>query len=192
MRNWFRKYGILCIVILFILIWSTTVWFVAVHHTKKVVTETLSAQYETEYEARMVAFKEEVIALNTPTEDEVLAAQIKSEADCIARLIGPFATKQMKQTVIWNVLARVDSPFYPNTVDAVVNQADQWMFYSKTNPIRDDDVELVMEQLQKWHEGRYPKGFNNTLVYGAWSPNDYYLFDDWNKGFGTTVWRYEE
>ena len=188
MHKWFRKYGILCIVILFVLVWSTVVWLIAARYTKKEVTESLTAQYET----RMEAFREEVIALNTPTEDEVLAAQIKSEADCIARLVGPFATKQMKQTVVWNVLARVDSPFYPNSIDEVVNQADQWMFYSKTNPIRDDDVELVMEQLQKWHEGRYPRGFSNTLVYGAWSSNDYYLFDDWNKGFGTIVWRYEE
>ena len=98
-------------------------------------------------------------------------AAMDQEADAIARVIGTMSTKRMKLTMMWNILVRVDSPFYPNSVSEVVAQPQQWMFYDEKNPIREDDKQLVLEQLKLWHEGRYPKTKNKkeakTNEYGS-------------------------
>lgn len=190
--TFFRKNGILCVALLFVVVWSTIVWFVSAWHTKAKVTQSLTTKYDVEYEQKMADFAAEVVALNTPTEDEVLQAQIRKEADCIARAIGTMSTKQMKLSMLWNILMRVDSPYYPNTVEEVVSQPSQWMFYKESNPIRDDDVALAVEQLKLWHEGRYPAGLSATFVYGEWSEHDYVLRDSWDKNWKTNYWRFPE
>lgn len=187
-----RRYGILCTALIFLLAWSTLVWITAYREAAIKVTEELSAEYAHEYELALKAYISRWEDEHAPTADEELEAQIRREADCIARAIGPMKTQQMKQTMVWNILARVDSPYYPDTVDEVVNQPKQWMFYDENNPIREDDVELALEQLRRWHEGRYPARFDSSLVYGKWSQNDYVLFDNWSQGMGTKTWRYGE
>lgn len=187
-----RRYGILCTALIFLLAWSTLVWITAYREASIKVTEELTAEYDHEYELAMNVFIERWEADHAPTADEEMEAQIRAEADCIARAIGPMKTQQMKQTMLWNILARVDSPYYPDTVAEVVNQPSQWMFYSEDNPIREDDVAIALEQLRLWHEGRYPARFDSSLVYGKWSTNDYVLFDDWSQGMGTKTWRYGE
>ena len=119
-------------------------------------------------------------------------AALNQEADAIARAIGPMVTKRMKQTMIWNILCRVDNPAYPNTVQEVIAQPQQWMFYTESNPIREDDRTLALEQLELWHEGRYPAGLSATYVYGEWSQTDYVLRDRWEKDSTTNYWRMPE
>lgn len=187
-----RRHGILCTALIFLIAWSALVWITAYREASIKVKEELTAEYEREYAAKEAAFIEAWTAEHTPSEDEELEAQIRKEADCIARAIGPMKTQQMKQTMVWNILARVDSPYYPDSVDEVVNQPKQWMFYSEDNPIREDDVAIALEQLRLWHDGRYPARFDSSLVYGKWSSNDYVLFDDWSQGMGTKTWRYGE
>ena len=187
-----RRYGITCTALIFLLAWSTLVWITAYREASIKVTEELTTEYDHEYELALKAYIDRWEAEHTPTEDEEMEAQIRAEADCIARAIGPMKTQQMKQTMVWNILARVDSPYYPDTVEEVVNQPKQWMFYDESNPIREDDVELALEQLRNWHEGRYPARFDSSLVYGKWSQNDYVLFDNWSQGMGTKTWRYGE
>ncbi len=126
------------------------------------------------------------------TGDASLQAAMDEESDAIARVIGTMTTKRMKQTMIWNILVRVDSPFYPNNVKDVVGQPQQWMFYDEKNPIRDDDKQLALEQLKLWHEGRYPAGLSANYVYGEWSTNDYVLRDNWEKNSKTNYWRFPE
>ena len=187
-----RRYGILCTALIFLFAWSALVWITAYREASIKVTEELTAEYDHEYELKEAAFIEAWTAEHTPSEDEELEAQIRKEADLIARAIGPMKTQTMKLTMLWNILARVDSPYYPDTVEEVIAQPKQWMFYDENNPIREDDVELAMDQLRNWHEGRYPARFDSSLVYGQWSQNDYVLFDNWSQGMGTKTWRYGE
>ena len=188
----FRKYGILTIILLAVVIWTAAVWLIASAHAKSVTTAKLTAKYEKEYADKVQAFEKELIAANTPTEDEQLARQISKEADIIAKAIGTMNTKQMKLSMLWNILMRVDSPYYPNSVSEVVNQPSQWMFYKDSNPIRDDDVALAKEQLALWHAGRYPAGLSDTFVYGQWSEHDYVLRDTWEQNYKTKYWRFPE
>lgn len=187
-----RNNGILLIAVIILIAWTALVWCVSGAVKGKKVTEKLTEEYETIYEQRMQAFTEEIVAMNTPTEDEVLERQIHKEADEIARAIGTMNSKRQKLSMLWNILMRVDSPYYPNTVTEVVNQPKQWMFYDPKNPVRDDDVDLALEQLRLWHEGRYPAGLSSTFVYGEWSEHDYVLRDTWEKNYKTNYWRMPE
>ena len=126
--------------------------------------------------------------------DGSMQAEIEREADAIAPVIAKMATKRMKQTEVWNILMRVDSPFYPDSVEEVVSVPNQWTFFDPTekNPIKDDDRKLAIEQLKLWHDGRYPAGLTVEHVYGEWSSNDYVLRNTWEKTSKTEYWRMPE
>lgn len=187
-----RNNGILLIVIVVLIVWTALVWIISAAVSTKKTTKELTAKYDNEYELKYQAFQDELIELSTPSPDEVLENQIRKEADEIARVIGTMKSKRQKQSMLWNILMRVDSPYYPNTVTEVVNQPSQWMFYDSKNPVRDDDVNLALEQLRLWHEGRYPAGLSSTFVYGEWSEHDYVLRDTWDKTYKTHYWRFPE
>lgn len=187
-----RNNGILLIVIVVLIVWTALVWIISAAVSTKKTTKELTAKYDNEYELKYQAFQDELIELSTPSPDEVLENQIRKEADEIARVIGTMKSKRQKQSMLWNILMRVDSPYYPNTVTEVVNQPSQWMFYDSKNPVRDDDVNLALEQLRLWHEGRYPAGLSSTFVYGEWSEYDYVLRDTWDKSYKTNYWRMPE
>jgi hypothetical protein len=187
-----RKYGILLIVVLSFIFWTLMMWLIASGITKARVTNALTQKYDIEYETRINKYIADLEAANTPTEDEYLQRQIRMEADYLARVIGTMSTKQMKLSMLWNILMRVDSPYYPNTVKEVIEQPDQWMFYNESNPIRQNDVSLAIEQLKLWHDGRYPSNLSSSYVYGEWSEHDYVLRDTWDKSSKTNYWRYQE
>lgn len=188
----FRNHGIAIVAFVTLMLWTCCVALIAGRRVRTKTEERLSAQYAAEYEAKLQAYIDEQEAMRRTVGDESLRAQMEREADAIARAVGPMKTKNMKLTMCWNILARVDSPFYPDTVEDVVNQPQQWMFYDAGNPIRDDDRELVLEQVKLWHEGRYPAKFTNEFVYAEWSSNDYQLRDTWEKTSRTEYWRYPE
>lgn len=190
--KFFRKNGILLVGLAALIAWTGIVWVIAGATATKKTTKTLTEKYDRDYELRMQAFQDELVELNTPTPDQQLEKQIRQEADEIARAIGTMNSKRMKQSMLWNILMRVDSPYYPNTVKEVVRQPSQWMFYNEGNPVRDDDVNLALEQLRLWHEGRYPAGLSSTFVYGEWSEHDYVLRDTWDKTYKTNYWRMPE
>ena len=190
--KFFRQYGILTIAVLLFIFWTLIVWFISAHTATVKTTNTLTKKYDLEYEIKMDNYMAEIEAANTPTEDEYLQRQIRNEADCIAKAIGMMNTKQMKLSMLWNILMRVDSPYYPNTVKEVVEQPSQWMFYSDSNPIRNNDVSLAIEQLRLWHEGRNPSNLSNKYVYGEWSEHDYILRDTWDKTSSTRYWRFPD
>ena len=187
-----RRHGILAAAVLALILWTVAIWIISGAVSTRRTTKALTAKYDAEYETRMEAFKNELIEINTPTEDEVLERQIRKEADEIARAIGTMSSKRQKLSMLWNILMRVDSPYYPDTVSDVVNQPQQWMFYDSRNPVRDDDVNLALEQLRLWHAGRYPAGLSATFVYGEWSEHDYVLRDRWEKDYKTNYWRMPE
>ena len=187
-----KNNGILLLGIIVLIVWTALIWIIAGSISTKKTTKELTEKYDHDYELKYQAFQDELIELNTPTKDETAERQIRKEADEIARVIGTMKTKRMKQTMLWNILMRVDSPYYPDTVEEVIAQPQQWMFYDPKNPVRDDDVNLALEQLRLWHDGRYPAGLSSTFVYGEWSENDYVLRDRWEKDYRTTYWRMPE
>lgn len=189
-----RRYGILLAALALFAGWSWGISAVTAHRVEKEVTERLSAQYAAEYEARMEAYISQQEAIKRVLGDGSMQAQMEREADAITQVVGKMKTKRMKLSETWNILMRVDSPFYPNTVEEVVFVPGQWMFFEPDgkNPIRDDDRALVLEQVKLWHEGRYPAGLTANFVYGEWSENDYVLRNKWEKDSTTEYWRFPE
>lgn len=192
MTRFIRRHGITVAALALLAAWTLCVSSISKHNARVETEERLSAQYAAEYEAKLQAYIDEQEAISRKSGDESLQAQMDSEADALARAIGPMSTKRMKQSMIWNILVRVDSPLYPDTVEGVIAQPQQWMFYDAENPIRDDDRDLAREQVERWHEGRYPAGLTVEHVYGEWSGDDYVLRDTWEKTSTTNYWRMPE
>ena len=186
--NFIKRNGVL-IIVLIVLLADTGI---TAGVTRKNVTEELTAQYDVEYEAKIEAFQQEWMRDHFITGEDSLNLAMDQEADEIARAIGQMKTKRMKLSMTWNILVRVDNPSYPNNVRDVVNQPQQWMFYNEDNPIREDDKQLVLEQLKLWHDKRYPAGLTSAFIYGEWSDNDYVLRDSWEKNSKTNYWRFPE
>lgn len=193
-KRFIRKNGILLIVILALTVWTWMTCTIAAHNARVETEERLSAQYSAEYEAKIQAFYDAQEAAKAAENEALISAQaqMEREADALARLIGTMKTKRMKGAMLWNVLTRVDSPSYPDSVEEVIEQPSQWMFYSESNPIREDDRQFALEQLAVWHDGRYPAGLSSAFVYGEWSENDYVLRDSWDKNSRTNYWRFPE
>lgn len=189
-----RQYGILLAALALFAGWSWGISAVTARRVEKEVTERLSTQYAAEYEARMEAYISQQEAIERVLGDGSMQAQMEREADAITQVVGKMKTKRMKLSETWNILMRVDSPFYANTVEEVVFVSGQWMFFEPDgkNPIRDDDRALVLEQVKLWHEGRYPAGLTADFLYGEWSENDYVLRNKWEKDSTTEYWRFPE
>lgn len=126
--------------------------------------------------------------------DDSLQTAMDAEAEALAKLLYGYRNNSTRdrKTLIWCVLARVDSKAYPGSVEAVIAQPQQWMFYSDGNPVRQDDKDLALEQLQAWHDGRYPAGFSDDFVYAEWSQSDVALRNTWEKDSSTSWWRMPE
>ena len=189
-----RKHGIALIALALLAIWTVVTCSIAAHNARVKTTEQLTAQYSAEYDAKIQAFYDAQDAAKAAEQEALLSAQaqMEREADALARLIGTMKTKRMKGAMLWNVLARVDNPAYPGSVEEVIEQPSQWMFYSESNPIREDDRQFALEQLAIWHDGRYPAGLSTDFVYGEWSENDYVLRDSWDRNSRTNYWRFPE
>lgn len=162
------------------------------HRVRKETEDRLAAEYAAQLEAYKAEQARQIQAEYFLTGEASREAAMNQEADAIARAIGPMKTKRMKMTMCWNILARVDNPAYPGSVKEVVEQPQQWMFYTADNPIREDDREIALRQLRMWHEGRYPSGLTAEMVYAEWSENDYVLRDTWEKTSSTNYWRMPE
>lgn len=189
-----QRHGIAAICVILLAIWTAAACGIATHNAKVKTAEELTARYEAEYDQRIQEFydAQEAAAREQNAALQSAQAQMEREADALARLIGTMKTKRMKQTMIWNALVRVDNPNYPGSVEEVIAQPQQWMFYDPKNPIRDDDRQLALEQLQIWHDGRYPAGLDKTFIFGEWSENDYVLRNTWDKNSATLYWRMPE
>lgn len=188
--NFLKRHGVTLAVLVFLSLWTFTTSTIAAHNARVDTVQRLEA----EYEAKIQAFYDEQAAAKIANDAALqeAQAQMEREADALARLIGTMRTRRMKSTMLWNVLVRVDNPNYPNSVEEVIAQPLQWMFYDPANPIREDDRDLALEQLALWHDGRYPAGLSREFVYGEWSENDYVLRNTWDKNSATLYWRFPE
>lgn len=195
-ERFLKRYGPALVFILVLAVYTVSLCCVTGsivrHNTEAEVTERVTHEMQARFQAYLDEQKEQESARYFLSGDASREAALNQEADAIARAIGPMSTKRQKQTMIWNILVRVDSPFYPDTVEEVIAQPQQWMFYDEKNPIREDDRTLALEQLKLWHEGRYPAGLSTTYVYGEWSQTDYVLRDKWEKDSSTNYWRMPE
>lgn len=172
-------------------------WAVAIYTEKRVtkeVTASVTAELRQGFQKYLDEMERQRMASGLLTGEASLQAAMEDEAKAIAKLLYGYRNNSLRdrKTLIWCVLARVDSNAYPNTVEAVVDQAKQWMFYQSNNPVRPDDQELAMEMLKEWHDGKYPAGFSSEFVYAEWSAHDIALRNEYKTSSKTKYFRYPE
>ena len=109
------------------------------------------------------------------------AAVMDREAEDIARVLYgmQYNSDAGLKSAVWCVLNRVDNRLYPDTVQGVCEQEQQWVGYYDTNPVLSNLKELALEQVKVWHSGVRPMGSN--FVYLEWSPKEIVLRDNYNN-----------
>jgi len=119
-------------------------------------------------------------------------AFINQEIDASARLAARMSNDVQKGGIICNALARVMNKAYPGTMQEVIAQPEQWMFYSEDNKFSTHDREIAEKILRAYYEeGIVPTGLTEDFVYGSWSESDYVLRNTWDFGTATRTWRYQ-
>jgi hypothetical protein len=102
-------------------------------------------------------------ALNTGKVTPTAAPQLigdaapytQKETEMMARLIygeaGGIAYDMERAAVAWCVLNRLDDDRYPDTIAEVITQPHQFYGYDATNPLRDEDLALAKDVLNRYY-----------------------------------------
>ena len=198
LEPFWKKYMILIILCICLPIWTAAACLITGtivrRNTEAEVTDRLNHEWRGRIQSYLDEQEQQRMASSLLTGEESRQAAMDAEADAIARLLYGYRNNSLRdrKTLIWCVLMRTDNGAYPNTVEAVIDQEQQWMFYSEENPVRQDDRDLALEQLQAWHEGRYPSGLATDYVYAEWTQSDIVLRNTWEKNSRTGYWRMPE
>ena len=126
-----------------------------------------------EYEAR----------LNTPIEEDTYNA----EAEYIAKLLygqARYNSPEVQKAIAWLIINRVESPYYPNSVQEVVEQPSQWMGYNDNNIIEDRLYEVALTAVNDWHNGAH-RPFSSDFLYMVWASDEITLRTTFEETRGT-------
>ena len=126
-----------------------------------------------EYEAR----------LNTPIEED----NYNAEAEYIAKLLygqARYNSPEAQKAIAWLIINRVESPYYPNSVQEVVEQPSQWMGYNDNNIIEDRLYEVALTAVNDWHNGAH-RPFSSDFLYMVWTSDEITLRTTFEETRGT-------
>lgn len=126
-----------------------------------------------EYEAR----------LNTSIEEDTYNA----EAEYIAKLLygqARYNSPEAQKAIAWLIINRVESPYYPNSVQEVVEQPSQWMGYNDNNIIEDRLYEVALTAVNDWHNGAH-RPFSADFLYMVWASDEITLRTTFEETRGT-------
>lgn len=117
---------------------------------------------------------------------------IDSEAKAMARVLygtaqGIFSTDAQK-AICWLIVNRAESSLFPNSIEEVCAQDNQFMAYSDENPIVREYYESAREVLQVWHSNGI-RPMSNDYLYLSWSSDEIALRTTYNIGSSTRYWR---
>lgn len=134
-----------------------------------------------------------LVSLSATTDAEPFKIEVaREDAEMLAKLIWGEArgipSTEQKAAVVWCVLNRVDSPLYPNSIDAVVTQKHQFSGYSESYPLIDDFMEIAEDVLVRWYLEK--TGANDV---GRVLPKEYlYFVGDGILNYFSKEWRSQE
>ena len=164
-------------------------------------------KYEKRIEEINAAHEEDMIALRIELRDNYEAeinsikqyyeyggdvTEIEKEAQFIAKVMygvyRPEHNDSHLRAVAWCIFNRVDNSAYPNSVQAVCQQAKQWMGYSDDNPVIAKLYDIALTELKSWHNG-VPRPMTADYVYLNWSSREIYLRNAFVEDRNTSYWR---
>ena len=187
-----RKWGILIIGAALFTIYTVILSASVAHRTEIRVRQEMAGEASAAVEAYKAEQARETQKQYFLSGDASREAFINQEVDSAARLAARMSNDTQKGGIICNALARVMNKAYPGTMQEVVAQPEQWMFYSADNKFSTHDREIAEKILRAYYEdGIVPTGLTEEFVYGSWSESDYVLRNTWDFGSATRTWRYQ-
>ena len=187
-----RKYGIALIGAALFTIYTVLLSASVAHRTEIRVRQEMAGEAAAAVEAYKAEQARETQKQYFLSGDASREAFINQEVDSAARLAARMSNDTQKGGIICNALARVMNKAYPGTMQEVVAQPEQWMFYSADNKFSTHDREIAEKILRAYYEdGIVPTGLTEEFVYGSWSESDYVLRNTWDFGSSTRTWRYQ-
>lgn len=162
-------------------------------NTEREVTERVTSEMRGNMHRFMEEQEQQRIASGLLTGEASLQEAIARETDAVAAVIAKLSTDAQKATEAACMLARVMSPAYPNSFEAVAAQPQQWMFYDGTDlTFSQHDREIAESIVRPYMEsGIIPNGLTAEMVYGSWSTNDFVLRDSYQTTTTMHTWRYQ-
>lgn len=124
---------------------------------------------------------EEPASLYTDREIELIAKTVYGEA------LVTNSDMEMA-AVVWCILNRVDSPYYPDTIEGVVTQRRQFHGYNESHPVTARIERLARDVLDRWFAEK-----NGDTDCGRVLPKDYIYFEgDGKHNHYSTEWLSDE
>lgn len=187
-----KRYGILLIAALAFTLYTIILSARVEHVTEKRVW----AEARTEYEQQLDAYKAEQ-AYEAQKEhwlsgEASREAFINQEIKAGAQLISMEANDEIKGTKLGVAIARMKNQNYPNTIQEVAAQPNQFMFYSTENTYTQHDWDLAESLIRPlYEEGRLPNGLNENMVFFEWNGNTGTARDSYETTTSMQTWRYQ-
>lgn len=95
-----------------------------------------------------------------PVPEAPVVAEVIVERDARAEALAKvvygtalYNSEEQQKAVMWCIINRCESGLYPNTVEEVCRQPQQWMGYSGENPVMDRLYDMGCEVLAAWESG---------------------------------------
>lgn len=159
-------------------------------------------KYEKQIEEINASYEEEINSIRLDYESRVTeleqyygygrdVEQIELEAEYIAKVLYGTAINHAdsdKRAVVWCILNRVEHYSHPNTIAEVCEQPKQWMGYSDSNPVLEENYNLALEELKIWYSGGH-RPMSNEYIYLSWSSKEILLRDTFEENRNTNYWR---
>lgn len=186
--NWFVVAVIIALFISFI------AWGIDIRTDRKAaaLTATAMADYQAEQQAVEDARQAEIAAA-AASETTIM----KNEANFIAKMLYGarfFEDKYGYSTDDYMTLARcvfnrVDNPKFPNTVQEVVQQENQWVGYYDNNEITDKFYKIAYAAVEEWHHEAI-RPVTSDYAWAELTSRGCYLKNDYEANGYAIRWRY--
>ena len=119
------------------------------------------------------------------------AAEARADREAVARVLYGTAlhhSEDAQRAVVWCVINRVESTLYPNTVQDVCEQPQQWMGFSPDNPVIGSLYAIADEVLTAWQGGEY-RPMSPDYLFLTWSQDEIVLRTTFQETRSTHYWR---
>ena len=158
-------------------------------------TAKLKKEFEVELKVQRFEVEQEVTARMRAEygvdEAEAQAIATQNEAMSLAKMLYPMRnnTDLGLKSACWCAINRADSQWYPDTIEGVCAQDQQWMGWSEDNPVVERLYNIALEALTQWHGGIHAIGTDYLFL--DWTPKEITLRTTYEGGRGCHYW-YEE
>ena len=182
-----RRNGILIILAAALILWTWTVHKISYHNGY----EDASAEAEVLVAEAVQKTKDEIAASRFVADEESKTLQMEYEARQISKAMdgikGITEREDDLRTYAWAIMFRVSNSGYPNSVQEVVSQPNQFMGFSDSNPVVTAKYRIAYECVEAFYAGNWPA--DSKVIYAEWNnQGKVILRDTYLAGRDTEYW----